>query len=77
MPDRYGDDPADLPDTEWFAAHRRHAIDGCGLCDTDGLAGGFPCDHTDRSAVAARGMAAVRAEMGWVPPEPHGGGESG
>lgn len=64
MPDRYGDDPADTePDDVWFAAQRRAAIDACSLCDDDGLAGGFQCDHVDRAAVAERGRALVVAEL--------------
>lgn len=73
MPDRYGDDPADdwptvpppqtVPDREWAAEQRAIAIAHCGLCDDDGDAGGFPCDHVDRSETAARGHALVQAEL--------------
>lgn len=65
MPDRYGDDPAtdNLPDPEWFADQRRRAVNACGLCDNDGLAGGFQCDHVDRAATARRGHALVQAEL--------------
>ena len=64
MPDRYGEDPAiDLPDAEWSAAQRRTAINACGLCDDDGLAGGFQCDHQDHAAQTEHGRALVQAEL--------------
>jgi len=64
MPDRYGEDPAiDLPDAEWSAARRRTAINACGLCDDDGLTGGFQCDHQDHAAQTEHGRALVQAEL--------------
>jgi hypothetical protein len=38
-------------------------IANCGLCDADGYRGAIVCDHIDRSAVVARGMAKVRAAL--------------
>lgn len=69
MPDRYGEDqPSDMPDAEW-SAHLRHleamAVVNCGLCDDDGYRGSRVCDHVDRTAAAKRGIALVRATMGW------------
>ena len=64
MPDRYGEDPAiDLPDAEWSAAQRRTAINACGLCDNDGLTGGFQCDHQDHAAQTEHGRSLVQAEL--------------
>lgn len=45
---------------ETLAATKRAAIAECELCDTDGYRGNRVCDHIDRTAVAARGSAAVR-----------------
>lgn len=39
------------------------AIVACDLCDQDGYRGCTPCDHQDRSEIAARGSAAVRAAL--------------
>lgn len=40
------------------------AIDNCDLCDPDGYRnGGIVCDHIDRTATAARGIAACRAAL--------------
>lgn len=53
------------------AAARAAAIENCRLCDDDGYVHGHPtrvCDHTDRTQTNARGMAALRAEMGWTEP---------
>lgn len=47
---------------------RRNAlrIANCALCDADGYTPGLAvCDHIDHRPAAARGMAAVRAAMGW------------
>ena len=64
MPDRYGEDPAiDLPDAEWSAARRHTAINACGLCDDDGLTGGFQCDHQDHAAQTEHGRSLVQAEL--------------
>ena len=42
-------------------------IDACDLCDAHGnRADGFPCAHTDHAGAAARGMAMIRAAMGWT-----------
>lgn len=73
MPDRYGDEPdwpvvplpATPPDEIWAAEQRRNAVVDCGLCDDDGYRGSTVCDHVDRTEVAQRGIAAVRARMGW------------
>jgi hypothetical protein len=40
-------------------------IDACELCDERGERGGHPCDHVDHASAAKRGMALVRAAMGW------------
>ncbi len=61
MPDRYGDD-AD-PDIARITDYR--AIDACHLCDENGYCEGTPCDHYDHRAAAVRGMAMIRAAMGW------------
>ena len=66
MPDRYGEEPitADRPDI--LAARRASvAIDDCNLCDENGIRNGFACDHIDHRPAAARGMAKIRAAMGW------------
>jgi len=45
---------------------RALAIAHCHLCDDDGYRNGaIPCDHIDRTQTAQRGIAAVRAAMGW------------
>lgn len=61
------------PDTDpWAEAHaRQHAIDNCNLCNTDGYRGTTVCDHTDHTQAAKRGIAHIRAIMGWQPPPPH------
>lgn len=69
------------PDELWAAEQRRRhhenraqAITDCGLCDTDGYRGTQVCDHQDHTESAARGIAAIRAQMGWpttgTPPTP-------
>ena len=66
MPDRYGDQPEDAD--EFGPAYRQHAqaaIDACALCDHEGTRNGFACDHIDHRPAAARGMAKIRAAMGW------------
>jgi hypothetical protein len=55
MPDRYGEKP-DTPTD-------------CQLCDNDGYRGTQVCDHTDHTAAAQRGMANIRAIMGWKTPK--------
>ena len=76
MPDRYSDaDPTDLdvPDREWSAAQARAlAIVNCGLCDDDGYCGSRVCSHVDHRPAAQRGMAQIRAQMGWTQPTTHG-----
>lgn len=55
------------------AALRAEAIEACELCDKHGYVHGHPtrvCDHHDRTETNARGMAALRAEMGWTETEP-------
>lgn len=75
MPDRYGDRPDNAvepitPDrTDILAARRASAaIDDCRLCDDNGDRAGFPCDHTDHTVAAKRGMDMIRATMGWTQP---------
>lgn len=52
-------------------AHRQRAQDAidacdlCDLCDRDGTRNGFACDHIDHRPAAKRGMAKIRAAMGW------------
>jgi hypothetical protein len=48
------------PSTAHLAAE---AVVACGMCDDDGYRGGTVCDHQDRSEIAARGSAAVRAAL--------------
>lgn len=51
---------------------RQQAIDTCRLCDQDGYAGPTVCNHRpDSQQIAARGMAAVRAAMGWTDKTAH------
>lgn len=41
-------------------------IANCQLCDDDGYTPGYVvCDHIDHRPAAKRGMAAIRAAMGW------------
>ncbi|MFV8049922.1 hypothetical protein [Mycobacterium sp. 48b] len=41
-------------------------IANCSLCDSEGYTPSFTvCDHIDHRPAAVRGMAAVRAAMGW------------
>ena len=58
-----------VPDDVW-AAEERHGwamiVVACPLCDDDGYRGGAMCDHVDHTPAAKRGMAAVRAAMGWT-----------
>lgn len=80
MPDRYGDEPAELASRQEADRVEREAkqrlaraaaqarYDGirhCGLCDDDGYVGGMVCDHVDHAETARRGMAMIRATMGW------------
>jgi hypothetical protein len=45
----------------------RQAINDCQLCDTDGYTPtGRICDHQDHTTPAKRGIAAIRAQMGWT-----------
>ena len=64
MPDRYGEND---PDIDRITDYR--AIDACGLCDENGYVGGTVCDHFDHTAAAKRGMAMIRAAMGWKDPQ--------
>lgn len=45
---------------------RATAISQCDLCDPDGYRGTHVCDHQDHTATAKRGIAAIRAQMGWT-----------
>jgi len=65
MPDRYGDQPADADDFGPAYRQRAQAVAECDLCDPDGIRNGFACDHVDHRPAAARGMAKIRAAMGW------------
>ena len=80
MPDRYGEDPQPIPSREELQRRarelqasaeriaiqaRRDGISRCGLCNADGYLGGMVCDHIDHAETARRGMAMVRATMGW------------
>lgn len=53
------------PDDIWAAEARAQAVVTCGLCDDDGYRceGTVVCDHVDRSVIAARGIARVRAVL--------------
>ncbi len=73
MPDRYGENEPnpgypqdDAPDIVRITDP--YLIDNCGLCDEHGYRGGTVCDHFDHADAAKRGMAMLRAAMGW----PHG-----
>lgn len=71
MPDRYGDnaetdageDRRAILYAKAIAAAR--AIQDCTLCNDDGYRGSMICDHIDHAEAAKRGMALVRATMGW------------
>lgn len=67
MPDRYGENPE--PEAPADARQRRlaaeMAITRCDLCDDDGYRGPTVCDHIDHTEAAKRGMAMIRATMGW------------
>ena len=80
MPDRYGEDPAPVPSRQELQRRARElqqtndriaiqaqydGIRSCGLCNGDGYVGGQVCDHVDHTETARRGMAMVRATMGW------------
>lgn len=72
MPERHLDDngfviPTPNPDTHQA---RTQAITNCGLCDQDGYRGTTVCDHTDHHPAAQRGIALIRAQMGWTN-QPH------
>ena len=89
MPDRYGDTDdfdtwpeipppnleRDFDDRAATLALKAAAITNCGLCDGDGYRGSLVCDHIDYRPIAERGIAAVRAAMGWTGPTTHGRGE--
>lgn len=67
MPDRYGEPPADTAGEYPTRADLKAIhIRSCGLCDDDGYRGHSVCDHQDHAAAAARGIEAVRAQMGWT-----------
>lgn len=59
MLDRYGDE---VPSPQ----ERAEAIRACNLCNDNGYRGGVVCDHIDRQEAARRGMAMIRARMGWI-----------
>ena len=66
MPDRYGEHEEPLADWERELINS-HAITRCDLCDDDGMRGIYRCDHVDHASAAQRGMAMIRAAMGWHP----------
>ncbi|WP_255800894.1 hypothetical protein [Mycobacteroides abscessus] len=41
------------------------AIRNCDLCDTQGIRDQLPCRHIDHAQAARRGLATIRAQMGW------------
>ncbi|MEU9805462.1 hypothetical protein [Mycobacterium sp. NPDC050853] len=49
-------------------AQDHDAIRNCDLCDTNGIRDELPCRHVDHAEAARRGLAAIRAQMGWNPP---------
>lgn len=73
MPDRYGDEPGEDLSRDEIARRARQArerarLDGiaaCALCNDDGYIGAMVCDHVDHAEAAKRGMAMIRATMGW------------
>ena len=73
MPDRYGQDPDEDAPIDSRALAYAHAIAAaraiidCDLCNDDGYRGSTVCDHIDHAQAAKRGMAMVRAAMGWKP----------
>lgn len=48
--------------------HDPQAIVECVLCNADGYRGSAVCDHIDHAGAALRGMAMIRAAMGWTTP---------
>lgn len=75
--DPYADERAIAADRDWTRerheterAQRLQAITNCALCDQDGYRGTTVCDHQDHTESAQRGIAAIRAQMGWQPPTP-------
>lgn len=49
MPDRYGEEPTDVPDEVWSAEQNRlSAIRACVLCDESGVRDGYTCSHLRR-----------------------------
>ena len=73
MPDRYGDNSEPDAGEDRRAHLYAHAIAAaravreCELCNSDGYRGSTVCDHIDHAQAAKRGMAMVRAAMGWKP----------
>lgn len=67
MPDRQLDENGYVRDNT--PQNRAHAIANCHLCDTDGYRGTQPCDHTDHTQAAQRGINLIRTTMGWNPPQ--------
>lgn len=64
MPDYLDENGFVRPETIDRRAAAR-AVEACTLCDSDGYIGGQVCDHIDHTEAAKRGMAMVRAAMGW------------
>lgn len=63
-----GPSPAELWEAQQARearANRAQAITECDLCDLDGYRGTTVCDHQDHTDSARRGIAAIRAQMGW------------
>ena len=66
MPDRYGEEPRQVADDQPADTYvTRRLIASCDLCDSEGIRNGFACDHVDHRPAAKRGMAKIRAAMGW------------
>ncbi|QRY48129.1 hypothetical protein JVX93_15885 [Mycolicibacterium boenickei] len=68
----FADEQAAAAEHDWTAeraaarrTNRLQAIADCQLCDPDGYRGTTVCDHTDHTETARRGIAAIRAQMGW------------
>lgn len=59
-------EPVPVTDARIAAEQRQADIANCDLCDTDGYRQLTVCDHTDHTQTAARGIAAVKAAMGWT-----------
>ncbi|WP_166905942.1 hypothetical protein [Mycobacterium sp. DL440] len=73
-----GPSPAELWEAQQARdarTNRAAAIQACEMCDPDGYRGTQVCDHQDHTETARRGIAQIRAKMGWpataTPEPPH------